>query len=96
VGRDRYCTRFKKISQAAIDNEPELPLTRRSETTVLRKQPFPMRSWLEDIDLDGRSSNYSHLQQFLLLAGGLKLREGFHRKALKQITITKRLHPTVG
>jgi len=38
-----------KISKAAIDNEPELPLLDRSGTTVLRKQPFPYCDHAADI-----------------------------------------------
>jgi len=92
-GRDRYWQRDQKISQAAIDNEPELPLLDAVETTVLRNNRFRCdHGW--DIDLDDGSSNY-HIYNNLLLAGGLKLREGFHRKAWNNITINNGLHPHV-
>lgn len=47
-----------------------------------------------DIDLDDGSSNYE-IYKNLMLAGGLKLREGFRRKAYNNILINNGLHPHV-
>jgi len=47
-----------------------------------------------DIDLDDGSSNYE-IYNNLLLRGGLKFREGFHRKAYNNIIINNSFHPHV-
>lgn len=50
------------------------------------------RGW--DIDLDDGSSNYL-VEENLLLAGGLKLREGFHRIVRNNIMVNGGFHPHV-
>ncbi len=47
-----------------------------------------------DVDLDDGSSNYE-IYNNLFLNGGLKLREGFHRRVWNNITVNNALHPHV-
>jgi hypothetical protein len=47
-----------------------------------------------DVDLDDGSSNYQ-IYNNLMLRGGLKLREGFHRRVWNNITVNNSLHPHV-
>ncbi|WP_246112861.1 PDZ domain-containing protein [Allorhodopirellula solitaria] len=92
-GRDRYWRRDQKTTQAAVDQSPELPLLDAVQTTVLRNNRFRCdHGW--DIDLDDGSSNY-HIYNNLMLNGGLKLREGFHRRVWNNITVNNGLHPHV-
>lgn len=47
-----------------------------------------------DVDLDDGSSNYE-IHHNLFLNGGLKLREGFHRRVWNNIAVNNSLHPHV-
>jgi len=47
-----------------------------------------------DVDLDDGSSNYE-IYNNLFLRGGLKLREGFHRRVWNNITVNNSLNPHV-
>jgi len=47
-----------------------------------------------DVDLDDGSSNYE-IYNNLFLRGGLKMREGFHRRAWNNIAVNSGLHPHV-
>ena len=47
-----------------------------------------------DVDLDDGSTNYE-IYNNLFLSGGLKLREGFHRRVWNNITVGNSLHPHV-
>lgn len=47
-----------------------------------------------DVDLDDGSSNYE-IYNNIFLSGGLKLREGFHRKVYNNIAVNNSLHPHV-
>lgn len=47
-----------------------------------------------DVDLDDGSSHYE-IYNNLFLKGGLKLREGFHRKVYNNIAVNNSLHPHV-
>ena len=47
-----------------------------------------------DVDLDDGSSNYE-ITNNLFLRGGLKLREGFHRRVWNNITVNNSFHPHV-
>ena len=70
-----------------------LPFLDAIETTVIRNNRLRCdHGW--DIDLDDGSSNYD-IYNNLLLAGGLKLREGFRRRAWNNIAINNGLHPHV-
>ncbi len=92
-GRDRYWRSDQPATQAAIDQDPSLPFLDAVETTVIRNSRWRCdHGW--DIDLDDGSSNYD-IYNNLLLAGGLKLREGFRRRAWNNITVNNGLHPHV-
>ncbi|MCC9656575.1 right-handed parallel beta-helix repeat-containing protein [Rhodopirellula halodulae] len=92
-GRDRYWSSNRAESQAVIDDEPDFPFLDAYQTTVIRNSRWRCdHGW--DIDLDDGSSNYD-IYNNLMLSGGLKLREGFRRRAWNNITINNGLHPHV-
>ncbi len=93
-GRDRYWrSDHLSASQAAVDAEPNLPFLDAIKTTVIRDSRWRCdHGW--DIDLDDGSSNYD-IYNNLLLNGGLKLREGFRRRAWNNISVNSGLHPHV-
>lgn len=92
-GRDRYWRADRPATQAAVDQDPNLPLLDAVQTTVIRDSRFRCdHGW--DIDLDDGSSNYD-IYNNLCLSGGLKLREGFRRRAWNNITVNNGLHPHV-
>jgi hypothetical protein len=92
-GRDRYWRKDVKSSQLAVDKEPELPFLDAVKTSVIRNSRWRCdHGW--DIDLDDGSSNYD-IYNNLLLAGGLKLREGFRRHAWNNILVNSGLRPHV-
>lgn len=85
-GRDRYWRAdHLTASQEAVDKEPNLPFLDAIKTTVIRDSRWRCEhGW--DIDLDDGSSNYD-IYNNLMLCGGLKLREGFRRRAWNNIVI---------
>jgi len=92
-GRDRFWHKDRSLSQAQIDKDPKLPFLDAMKTTVIRDSRWRCdHGW--DIDLDDGSSNYD-IYNNLLLAGGLKFREGFRRHAWNNITINNGFHPHV-
>ena len=92
-GRDRFWHSDRSASQAVIDQEPDLPFLDANTTTVIRNSRWRCdHGW--DIDLDDGSSNYD-IYNNLMLAGGLKLREGFRRRAWNNITVNNGFHPHV-
>ena len=92
-GRDRFWHSDRAASQEVIDKNPALPFLDAMETTVIRNSRWRCdHGW--DIDLDDGSSNYD-LYNNLMLSGGLKLREGFRRRAWNNITVNNGLHPHV-
>ncbi|MDP4778488.1 MAG: PDZ domain-containing protein [Opitutales bacterium] len=92
-GRDRFWRSDQKTSQAAIDKEPTLPFLDAMKTTTIRDSRWRCdHGW--DIDLDDGSTNYD-IYNNLMLARGLKLREGFRRHAWNNITVNNGLHPHV-
>ncbi|WP_182869033.1 PDZ domain-containing protein [Stieleria mannarensis] len=92
-GRDRYWSSDRKASQTVIDSEPQFPFLDAVETTVIHDSRWRCdHGW--DIDLDDGSSNYD-IYNNLMLSGGLKLREGFRRRAWNNITVNNGLHPHV-
>ncbi|WP_442506827.1 PDZ domain-containing protein [Novipirellula sp. SH528] len=92
-GRDRYWRSDRPTTQAAVDIDPNLPFLDAVETTVIRNSRWRCdHGW--DIDLDDGSSNYD-IYNNLMLSGGLKLREGFRRRAWNNITVNNGLHPHV-
>jgi hypothetical protein len=93
-GRDRYWTsNHRGVSQPAVKEDPKLPFLDAIETTVIRDSRWRCdHGW--DIDLDDGSSNYA-IYNNLLLAGGLKFREGYGRKAYNNIMVNNGFHPHV-
>ncbi len=93
-GRDRYWrSDHLQASQAAVDEDRQLPFLDAMETTVIRNSRWRCdHGW--DIDLDDGSSNYD-IYNNLMLHGGLKFREGFRRRAWNNITINNGFHPHV-
>ena len=93
-GRDRFWVRNHiEASQPAVEKDPSLPFLDAVETTTIRNSRWRCdHGW--DIDLDDGSSNYE-IYNNLMLAGGLKLREGYGRKAYNNILINNGLHPHV-
>jgi hypothetical protein len=93
-GRDRYWRRdHRGASEPEVRKDPKLPFLDAMETTIIRDSRWRCdHGW--DIDLDDGSSNYE-IYNNLMLAGGLKLREGYGRKAWNNIHINNGLHPHV-
>ena len=88
-GRDR----FWGLQDAPAEELPQLALLDVVRPNILRNSRWRCdHGW--DIDLDDGSSNYQ-IYNNLLLNGGLKLREGFHRTAYNNITVNNSLHPHV-
>ena len=87
-GRDR----FWHLKGAPKDELPQLALLD-CEKTIIRNSRWRCdHGW--DIDLDDGSSNYE-IYNNLCLRGGLKLREGFHRKVYNNIIVNNGFHPHV-
>ncbi|MDF7809486.1 PDZ domain-containing protein [Pontiellaceae bacterium B12219] len=92
-GRDRFWHADRLESQRVIDKEPNLPFLDAMYTTTIRDSRWRCdHGW--DIDLDDGSSNYD-IYNNLMLARGLKLREGFRRRVWNNITVNNGLHPHV-
>ena len=88
-GRDR----FWHLRGAPAAKLAELSLLDAVKTTVIRNSRWRCdHGW--DIDLDDGSTNYD-IYNNLLLAGGLKLREGFRRHAWNNVVVNNGLHPHV-
>ena len=89
-GRDRYWRAdHLQASQKAVDENPDLPFLDAMTTTTIRDSRWRCEhGW--DIDLDDGSSNYD-IYNNLMLCGGLKLREGFRRKAWNNIVVNNGL-----
>jgi hypothetical protein len=93
-GRDRYWGR-RGWDIAALGREEyqAIALLDVVKPNTLRNNRWRCdHGW--DIDLDDGSSNY-RIYANLLLNGGLKLREGFHRVAENNIIVNNSLHPHV-
>ncbi len=87
-GRDRFWG-LRNVPEGEM---PTLALLD-TEKSIIRNSRWRCdHGW--DIDLDDGSSNYE-IYNNLLLSGGLKLREGFHRKVYNNITVNNSLHPHV-
>lgn len=88
-GRDRYWG----LRGVPADELPKLALLDVVKPNILRNNRWRCdHGW--DVDLDDGSSNYE-IYNNLFLQGGLKLREGFHRKVWNNITVNNSLHPHV-
>lgn len=87
-GRDR----FWRLKGAPAEKLAELSGLD-TETTIIRYSRWRCdHGW--DVDLDDGSSHYE-IYNNLFLRGGLKLREGFHRKVYNNIAVNNSLHPHV-
>lgn len=87
-GRDR----FWQLKGAPKHELPELSGLD-TDTTIIRNSRWRCdHGW--DIDLDDGSSHYE-IYNNLMLRGGLKLREGFHRHVYNNIAVNNTLHPHV-
>jgi hypothetical protein len=87
-GRDR----FWHLKDAPAEELPELAGLD-TEKTIIRNSRWRCdHGW--DVDLDDGSSHYE-IYNNVFLRGGLKLREGFHRKVYNNIAINNSLHPHV-
>ncbi|MCU0795792.1 MAG: PDZ domain-containing protein [Akkermansiaceae bacterium] len=93
-GRDRYwISNHRGISEPEVKRDPNLPFLDAMELTVIRDSRWRCdHGW--DIDLDDGSSNYE-IYNNLMLAGGLKLREGYGRRVHNNIHVNNALHPHV-
>lgn len=88
-GRDR----FWGLTDAPGAELPKLALLDAVTPTVIRNSRWRCdHGW--DVDLDDGSSNYE-IYNNLFLKGGLKLREGFHRRVWNNIAVNNSLHPHV-
>lgn len=92
-GRDRFWHPDRQTMDRINGDNPGLWRLDAVELTTLRYNRFRCDSgW--DIDLDDGSSNY-RIHDNLLLSGGLKFREGFHREAWNNVIINNGFHPHV-
>ena len=88
-GRDRFWGLHKAPGIAL----PQLAVLDAVKPTIIRNSRWRCdHGW--DVDLDDGSSNYE-IYENLFLHGGLKLREGFHRRVWNNITVGNSLHPHV-
>ena len=92
-GRDRFWDPdIQKMNQQVAEN-PDLPFLDMLEPNIIRNSRWRCdHGW--DIDLDDGSSQYE-IYNNLLLNGGLKLREGYHRRVTNNIIVNNGLHPHV-
>ncbi|SFV13287.1 right-handed parallel beta-helix repeat-containing protein [Pseudoduganella namucuonensis] len=92
-GRDRYWHPDRKEMERRVAADPKLPLLDAIEPILMRRNRFRSdHGW--DIDLDDGASNYV-IEENLMLAGGLKLREGFARVVRNNIMVNGTFHPHV-
>jgi hypothetical protein len=93
-GRDRFwVSNHRGVSEPEIKKDPKLPYLDAMKPTVIRDSRWRCdHGW--DIDLDDGSSNYE-IYNNLMLAGGLKFREGYGRKAYNNILVNNGFHPHV-
>lgn len=88
-GRDR----FWGLRNAPAEKLPELALLDVVKPNIIRNSRWRCdHGW--DVDLDDGSSNYE-IYNNLFLNGGLKLREGFHRRVWNNIAVNNTFHPHV-
>jgi hypothetical protein len=92
-GRDRYWAPNRQYMDSIVALHPELILLDAQNVTIIRNNRWRCdNGW--DVDLDDGSSNYD-IYNNLFLAGGLKFREGFYRKAENNIMVNNTFHPHV-
>ena len=92
-GRDRYWSPNQNMVHQQIVKNQKLPFLDMKDKNILRHNRWRCdHGW--DIDLDDGSSQYE-IYNNLLLNGGLKFREGYHRSAWNNIIINNSFHPHV-
>jgi hypothetical protein len=93
-GRDRYWVPdHRGVSEPEVKKDPQLPFLDVIEPIIIRDSRWRCdHGW--DIDLDDGSSNYK-IYNNLMLAGGLKFREGYRREAFNNILVNGGFHPHV-
>jgi len=92
-GRDRYWHPDVRLVDRQVAADRRLPLLDAVRPNTLRHNRWRCdHGW--DIDLDDGSSNY-HIDNNLLLGGGLKLREGYRRIVTNNVIVNNSLHPHV-
>lgn len=92
-GRDRYWHPDRAEMDRRVAARPELSMLDAVEPIVMKHNRFRCdHGW--DVDLDDGASNYV-IEQNLMLAGGLKLREGFARIVRNNILVNGSFHPHV-
>jgi hypothetical protein len=92
-GRDRFWHPDRAEMNRRVAAEPSLVFLDALEPNTLRHNRFRSdHGW--DIDLDDGSSNYV-IEDNVMLAGGLKFREGFARTARNNILFNSTFHPHV-
>jgi hypothetical protein len=92
-GRDRFWSPDRHLIDSIVAAKPGIEFLDAIRPTVLRNNRFQCEhGW--DIDLDDGSSNYE-IYNNLCLSGGLKLREGYHRKVYNNILVNNSFHPHV-
>ena len=90
-GRDRYWSADREEMNRRVAADPSLVELDAIAPTVIRHNRMRCdNGW--DIDLDDGSSNFV-IEDNLLLAGGIKLREGFNRIVRNNIMVNNTLHP---
>nr|WP_315212470.1 hypothetical protein [uncultured Duganella sp.] len=92
-GRDRYWHPDRAEMDRRVAARPALPTLDAVEPIVMRRNRFRCdHGW--DVDLDDGASNYL-IEENLMLAGGLKLREGYARIVRNNILVDNTFHPHV-
>jgi len=92
-GRDRFWDPDIPTMNREVGSNPDLVFLDMLEPNILRNNRWRCdHGWA--VDLDDGSSNYIIFNN-LLLAGGLKLREGYHRTVYNNIVVNDGLHPHV-
>ncbi len=92
-GRDRFWHPNRATMDSLVARHPGLILLDAQKTVIIRNNRFRCdHGW--DIDLDDGSTNY-HIYNNLCLNGGIKLREGFHRRVENNIMVNNSFHPHV-
>ncbi len=92
-GRDRFWHPDRAEMDRRVAARPLLPTLDALEPIVMKRNRFRCdHGW--DVDLDDGASNYI-IEENLMLAGGLKLREGVTRIVRNNILVDNTFHPHV-
>jgi len=92
-GRDRFWTPNINETAKEVEKQPDLPKSDMLAPNTIRNSRWRCdHGW--DIDLDDGSTWYN-IYNNVLLNGGLKMREGYDRKATNNIILNNSLNPHV-